>query len=46
VNAGWLALALAAVIVGIGGYIAAISARRRKLERRLSELESSANNKS
>lgn len=39
-NAGWLALALAAVIVAIGGYTAYVSLRRRKLDRRIAELES------
>lgn len=34
----WLAIALAAVALGLGGYIALLSVRRRRLERRLAEL--------
>ncbi len=39
-NAGWLALALAAVVVAIGGYAAYVSLRRRKLQQRIAALES------
>ena len=39
-NAGWLALALALVVLGIGGYTAYVLTRRRKLEDRIRELES------
>ena len=39
-NAGWLALALAAVVLGIGGYTALVMARSRRLERRREELDS------
>lgn len=39
-NAGWLALALAAVVVAIGAYTAYLGFRRRRLEERITELES------
>lgn len=35
----WLAVALGAVALGLGGYTALLRARRRRLERRLAELE-------
>ena len=41
-NAGWLALALAAVVLGIGGYTAFLLSRRHKLQERIEQLESSA----
>jgi CcmD family protein len=37
---GYLALALAAVIVGIGGYVASLIIRRKRLESRRAELKS------
>ncbi len=39
-NAGWLALALAAVVIGIAGYTAFVLGRRRRLTSRIRELES------
>ena len=38
-NTEWLVVALAAVVLGIGGYAVLVATRRRKLERRLAELE-------
>ena len=38
-NAGWLALALAVVVLGIGGYTLLVSARERKTKRRIEQLE-------
>jgi CcmD family protein len=35
----WLAVALAAVALGIGGYVASLIARRRRLEERLDRLQ-------
>ena len=35
---GWLFVALAAVWVGIGGYLLTIAARQKRLEKRLDEL--------
>lgn len=35
----WLFVAFAAVWVGIGAYLVSLSARQRRLERRLQELE-------
>jgi CcmD family protein len=35
---GWLAVALLAVWVGIGGYSLTLMARQRRLERKLDEL--------
>ena len=40
-NVEWLIVALAAVVLGIGGYIATLAARRKRLEQRLLELEAS-----
>jgi CcmD family protein len=37
-NTGWLTVALVVVGLGIGGYVASISIRRRSLQRRLDEL--------
>jgi CcmD family protein len=37
-DAGWLAVAFGAVAAGIGGYLASLVARRRRLERRKEEL--------
>ena len=39
-NAGWLAVALAAVVLGIAGYATLIVLRQRRLERKISDLES------
>jgi CcmD family protein len=39
-DVAWLFVALLAVWVGIGAYLASVSARQRRLERRLDELES------
>jgi CcmD family protein len=36
----WLFIALAVVWVGIGGYLMALGARQRKIERRIEELTS------
>jgi CcmD family protein len=36
-EAGWLAVAFAAVAAGIGGYLASIALRRRRLQARLSD---------
>lgn len=36
----WLFIALAVVWVGIGGYLMALGARQRKIERRIDELTS------
>ena len=36
-EAGWLALAVAAVAAGIGGYLASIVVRRNNLESRLEQ---------
>ncbi len=38
-NAGWLALALALVVLGIGGYAFFVGVRERKVRRRIEELE-------
>jgi CcmD family protein len=35
---GWMFVAFLAVWVGIGGYVASLGARQRRLERRLEEL--------
>lgn len=35
----WLFVAMASVWVGIGGYLLSISARQRRLEQRLDELD-------
>ncbi|CAN5317846.1 hypothetical protein BH20ACT22_BH20ACT22_14240 [soil metagenome] len=35
----WLFVAMAAVWVGIGGYLLTISARQRRLEQRLEDLD-------
>ncbi len=39
-NAGWLAVALATVVLAIGGYAVLITLRERHLERRINDLES------
>jgi CcmD family protein len=39
---GWLFIAMAAVWVGIGGYILSVALRQRRVERRLDELEERA----
>jgi CcmD family protein len=41
---GYLALALAAVVLGIGGYIALLIVRRRRLEERRAELTTRSRN--
>jgi CcmD family protein len=41
---GYLAVALAAVVLGIGGYIALLILRRRRLEARRGELRSRSRN--
>jgi CcmD family protein len=41
---GYLAVALAAVVLGIGGYIGVLMVRRKRLEARRAELRSRSRN--
>ena len=44
-NGGWLAIALAAVVLGIAGYAALLALRERQLERKINDLESNPDNR-